>query len=119
MDSYFILREPGLIRTVTDKGLVLFTYGEDNNNTENIELQKKNGVAAVIYDRSAVKVLNHSHDLPPLLTGLLTTFPNRRTCFRRRRRRQLSSTNSLDSKSNTNTSINSTGTTDNIAQHTH
>ena len=31
-------------------GLILFTYGEENNREENVRLQKKQGVDAVITD---------------------------------------------------------------------
>lgn len=46
-----ILRDMSLVPFVHDSGLVLFTWGDDNNVRENIERQKSAGVDAVIYDR--------------------------------------------------------------------
>ena len=46
------------MEAVTSKGLVLFTWGDDNSDFGNIELQKRLGVAAVIYDRI-------THLIPP------------------------------------------------------
>ena len=46
------------MEAVTSTGLVLFTWGRDNNDFGNIALQKKLGVAAVIYDRI-------THLIPP------------------------------------------------------
>ena len=51
LDSASLLSNLDLVSKVTDKNLVLFTWGEKNDTPEVIELQKKRGVAAVIYDR--------------------------------------------------------------------
>ena len=54
VDSSSLLANPDLIASVRAKKLVLFTWGEENNTLGSITLQKKEGVAAVIYDRWAV-----------------------------------------------------------------
>ena len=51
LDSASLLSNLDLVSKVTGKNLVLFTWGEKNDTPEVIELQKKRGVAAVIYDR--------------------------------------------------------------------
>lgn len=43
-----ILRATKLIKAVKEMGLLLFTYGEGNNNIDNVKLQKKCGIDAVI-----------------------------------------------------------------------
>ena len=53
LDSASLLTNLDLVSKVTEKNLVLFTWGEKNDNPKVIELQKKRGVAAVIYNRSA------------------------------------------------------------------
>ena len=53
VNSTPLLAQPELIRSILSKELVLFTWGSLNNNPTNIELQKKLGVDAVIYDRCA------------------------------------------------------------------
>ena len=51
VNSSLLLANPDLIASVRAKKLVLFTWGEKNNTLDSIILQKRNGVAAVIYDR--------------------------------------------------------------------
>ena len=48
--SDLFLEEKELIKTVKEQGLVLLTWGEKNNISENIALQKKLGVDGIIYD---------------------------------------------------------------------
>ena len=48
--SDLFLEKKELIKTVTEQGLVLLTWGEKNNISENISLQKKLGVDGIIYD---------------------------------------------------------------------
>lgn len=43
-----ILQAPRLISAVKEAGLLIFTYGEENNNLESAELQCKYGVDAII-----------------------------------------------------------------------
>ena len=49
--STALLRRPELIQDALGKQLVLFTWGEENNDYGNLIQQKKLGVHAVIYDR--------------------------------------------------------------------
>jgi len=51
VNSSSLLANPDLIASVRAKKLVLFTWGEKNNTLDSIILQKRNGVAAVIYDK--------------------------------------------------------------------
>ena len=46
-----LLKIPELIKIAKDLELVVFCWGEDNNDKKNIELFKKSGVHGVIYDR--------------------------------------------------------------------
>lgn len=43
-----IIQCPELIQTVKRSGLMLCTYGKENNQTENVDLQERLGVDAVI-----------------------------------------------------------------------
>lgn len=45
-----LLRNPDLINIAKGYGLIVFCWGDDNNNKNNIELLKRQGVNAVIYD---------------------------------------------------------------------
>ncbi|KAH3838085.1 putative glycerophosphocholine phosphodiesterase GPCPD1 homolog 2 [Dreissena polymorpha] len=49
--SELLLKDPGLITYVKDSGLVLWTWGEDNNDSNTIKRLKQLGLNAVIYDR--------------------------------------------------------------------
>ena len=49
--SEVLLKDLSLIDYVKDSGLVLFTWGEDNNNASVIDKLKKLKVDAIIYDR--------------------------------------------------------------------
>jgi len=51
VNSSLLLANPDLIASVRARKLVLFTWGEKNNTLDSIILQKRNGVAAVIYDK--------------------------------------------------------------------
>ena len=46
-----LLAESSLIEKAKALNLIVFTWGEDNNNVENIKKLKDMGVEAVIYDR--------------------------------------------------------------------
>ena len=50
MNSTQLLAQPDLVKEMEKRRLVLFTWGHDNNNVSNIQLQRDMGVAAVIYD---------------------------------------------------------------------
>eukprot|EP01135_Chromosphaera_perkinsii_P004302 Nk52_evm14s276 gene=Nk52_evmTU14s276 len=50
-NSYDLLKDPSLISFAKNSNLVLFSWGDDNNNKENIRFQKEKGVDGVIYDR--------------------------------------------------------------------
>ena len=50
MNSTQLLSQPDLIKEMTQRSLVLFTWGRDNNDVTNIQRQRDLGVAAVIYD---------------------------------------------------------------------
>ncbi|KAF9980146.1 Glycerophosphocholine phosphodiesterase [Modicella reniformis] len=45
-----IVEAPNLIKAIKETGLLVFTYGADNNNVENARLQRRHGVDAVIVD---------------------------------------------------------------------
>ncbi|XP_060606598.1 glycerophosphocholine phosphodiesterase GPCPD1-like [Ruditapes philippinarum] len=49
--SQVLLRDLSLIDYVKNSGLILFTWGEDNNNADVIDKLKKLKVDAIIYDR--------------------------------------------------------------------
>lgn len=49
--SELLLKDTSLIDYVKSSGLVLFTWGEDNNDTETINKLKQLGLDAIIYDR--------------------------------------------------------------------
>lgn len=46
-----ILKSPDIIQDVKNMGLIVFCWGEDNNDTKNIKFLKEKGVSGVIYDR--------------------------------------------------------------------
>ncbi|KAJ8680696.1 hypothetical protein QAD02_016483 [Eretmocerus hayati] len=46
-----ILRDPSQVKLVKDRGLIIFCWGEDNNNKDTIQHLKKLGLHAVIYDK--------------------------------------------------------------------
>jgi len=46
-----ILRDPGQVALVKENGLVMFCWGDDNNDPENISYLKKLGLNAIIYDK--------------------------------------------------------------------
>lgn len=46
-----LLEAPQLCRVVKQNGLLLFTYGQLNNDVSNVEIQRRHGVDAVIVDR--------------------------------------------------------------------
>ena len=52
MNSTQLLAQPELVKEMEKRNLVLFTWGHDNNDVTNIQLQRDWGVAAVIYDWS-------------------------------------------------------------------
>ncbi|KAF9179517.1 Glycerophosphocholine phosphodiesterase [Haplosporangium sp. Z 11] len=45
-----IIEAPNLIKGIKETGLLVFTYGADNNDVENARLQRRHGVDAVIVD---------------------------------------------------------------------
>ncbi|KAF9433187.1 Glycerophosphocholine phosphodiesterase [Entomortierella beljakovae] len=45
-----IIEAPNLIKGIKETGLLVFTYGADNNNVDNAKLQRRHGVDAVIVD---------------------------------------------------------------------
>ena len=47
-----LLQNPELVKQIKDMNLVLFCWGDDNNNSDNIKKLKQAGVDGVIYDRS-------------------------------------------------------------------
>lgn len=46
-----LLNDYSLVKMILNSNLVLFCWGEDNNNNENIEMLKKQGVHGIIFDR--------------------------------------------------------------------
>ncbi|XP_031779389.1 glycerophosphocholine phosphodiesterase GPCPD1 isoform X2 [Nasonia vitripennis] len=46
-----ILRDPSQVKLVKDRGLVIFCWGDDNNDKDTIQHLKKLGLHAVIYDK--------------------------------------------------------------------
>jgi glycerophosphoryl diester phosphodiesterase len=55
--SQVLLRDLSLIDYVKNSGLILFTWGEDNNNADVIDKLKKLKVDAIIYDRYELLVV--------------------------------------------------------------
>jgi len=53
-----IVMAPQLVRAVKRAGLIFCTYGQENNHTENIDLQERFGMDAIIVDHVAY-VSNH------------------------------------------------------------
>ncbi|KAK6195505.1 hypothetical protein SNE40_000920 [Patella caerulea] len=51
LQSECLLSDLEVIKRVRDKGLVLFVWGEDNNDRETISTLRKHGVHGIIYDR--------------------------------------------------------------------
>ncbi|KAG0297050.1 Glycerophosphocholine phosphodiesterase [Linnemannia gamsii] len=45
-----IIEAPNLVKGIKETGLLVFTYGADNNDVENAKLQRRHGVDAVIVD---------------------------------------------------------------------
>ncbi|KAF9115356.1 Glycerophosphocholine phosphodiesterase [Mortierella sp. AM989] len=45
-----IIDAPNLVKGIKETGLLVFTYGTENNNVENAKLQRRHGVDAVIVD---------------------------------------------------------------------
>ncbi|XP_011868687.1 PREDICTED: glycerophosphocholine phosphodiesterase GPCPD1-like [Vollenhovia emeryi] len=46
-----ILRDPSQVKLVKDAGLIIFCWGDDNNDKDTIQYLKKLGLHAVIYDK--------------------------------------------------------------------
>lgn len=46
-----ILRDPSQVKLVKDVGLIIFCWGDDNNNKDTIQYLKRLGLHAVIYDK--------------------------------------------------------------------
>lgn len=46
-----LLRDPSQVKMVTESGLIMFCWGDDNNDKETIQRLKKLGLHAVIYDK--------------------------------------------------------------------
>ncbi|XP_066597768.1 glycerophosphocholine phosphodiesterase GPCPD1 isoform X2 [Prorops nasuta] len=46
-----ILRDPSQVKLIRDAGLIIFCWGDDNNDKETIQYLKKLGLHAVIYDK--------------------------------------------------------------------
>ncbi|XP_018314848.1 glycerophosphocholine phosphodiesterase GPCPD1 [Mycetomoellerius zeteki] len=46
-----ILRDPSQVKLVKDTGLIIFCWGDDNNDKDTIQYLKKLGLHAVIYDK--------------------------------------------------------------------
>ncbi|XP_058804972.1 glycerophosphocholine phosphodiesterase GPCPD1-like isoform X1 [Phymastichus coffea] len=46
-----ILRDPSQVKLVKDRGLIIFCWGDDNNDKDTIQHLKKLGLHAVIYDK--------------------------------------------------------------------
>ncbi|CAB0036518.1 unnamed protein product [Trichogramma brassicae] len=46
-----VLRDPSLVKMVKDQGLIIFCWGDDNNDKDTIQHLKKLGMHAVIYDK--------------------------------------------------------------------
>ncbi|XP_034945285.1 glycerophosphocholine phosphodiesterase GPCPD1-like isoform X2 [Chelonus insularis] len=46
-----ILRDPSQVQIVKDRGLIIFCWGDDNNDKDTIQHLKKLGLHAVIYDK--------------------------------------------------------------------
>lgn len=46
-----ILRDPSQVKIVKDRGLIIFCWGDDNNDKATIQHLKKLGLHAVIYDK--------------------------------------------------------------------
>ncbi|ESO83899.1 hypothetical protein LOTGIDRAFT_132728 [Lottia gigantea] len=51
LQSEGLLQDLSIIKRVKDSGLILFVWGEDNNDKETIGLLKRHGVQGIIYDR--------------------------------------------------------------------
>ncbi len=49
-DSYIFLEDPHLIKVVKERGIVLFSWGDTNNDSATVEMQANAGVDAVICD---------------------------------------------------------------------
>ncbi|KAF9407914.1 Glycerophosphocholine phosphodiesterase [Podila epigama] len=45
-----IIEAPNMVKGIKEAGLLVFTYGADNNDVENAKLQRRHGVDAVIVD---------------------------------------------------------------------
>lgn len=46
-----LIKQPEMIQSVKQSGLVVFCWGEENNNTETINTLKQSGIDAIIYDK--------------------------------------------------------------------
>jgi glycerophosphoryl diester phosphodiesterase len=51
-----LLQNLKLIDRIKEEGIILFTWGDDNNDEKNIRLQRQHGVDAVIYDNIGTSV---------------------------------------------------------------
>ncbi|KAG0711848.1 Glycerophosphocholine phosphodiesterase GPCPD1 [Chionoecetes opilio] len=91
-----IMRDPGQVRPAQDKGLVVFCWGDHNNDQHNIKFLKKVGLHGIIYDkgpqyaaprpfRAARQILSFWSSLggrPSFRTCVTTSFfPTRCTYF--------------------------------------
>ncbi|CAG8636760.1 20592_t:CDS:10 [Dentiscutata erythropus] len=57
-----IVEAPGLVKVIKNAGLLLFTYGRKNNDPENVKLQTRAGVNAVIADLAELKRQNRGRE---------------------------------------------------------
>ncbi|XP_068610270.1 glycerophosphocholine phosphodiesterase GPCPD1 isoform X2 [Brachionichthys hirsutus] len=73
-----LLKSLSIIEEAKTKGLVVFSWGDDNNDAENRRMLREQGLNGVIYDRICECLVPHSHSSPPDSLSV-TTRENSRT----------------------------------------
>ncbi|KAH8033079.1 hypothetical protein HPB51_006084 [Rhipicephalus microplus] len=76
-----LLREPSLITFVKEHKLILFCWGDDNNDSETIARLKRKGVDGVIYDKSLVARLADVSVLGSAYSSTFSCLPTRLDLF--------------------------------------
>lgn len=73
-----LLRNMDCITEAQSKGLVVFCWGDDNNNHENRRILREKGIDGLIYDRFydiSLSLYNHDHLRNCSLLRSLSRFP--------------------------------------------
>lgn len=80
LDASSVLAEQHQVEAIKGNGLVLFTYGHANNQIENVQIQKKLGVDAVIVD-NVVRIRRELYGTSNNITESIEQIPAQKTSY--------------------------------------